>query len=62
LKIPGSATDSDIMNINETSALDATYKKTSSSSTTSTLHDRNEINQTFTDEFPSISTSDTLSP
>ncbi len=52
------------MNINETSALDATYNKTSSSSRTSTLHDRNEINQKFTDEFPSIATStaDTLNP
>jgi hypothetical protein len=49
-------TNSDIVNINETSVLDATYHVPSSSSTTST-HDRNETNETFTDELLSIATS-----
>ncbi|CAF0915180.1 unnamed protein product [Didymodactylos carnosus] len=50
-------TNSDIVNINETSVLGATYNVPSSSSTTSTPHDRNEINETFTDEVLLIATS-----
>ena len=57
-------TNSDIMNTNEASVLDATYNETPSSSITSTLYDRNDINETFTGEVLLIATSaaDTFEP